>query len=179
MLLVRIEKGRVRFTRQGPVPPRTPIEIDLASAESTVDELAEAMVGELTAAGLYEKEALAMVNTWRTSWFGENGTRLLYLVSGKQTDELLPLTVKPAPDEQVRVLVGRLETLTPEDTQRLVRAVTGGDAGKKPSAAAIKAELASLGRFAEPAIVFAIGQTSDAATRGRLEKILAGLRKGK
>ena len=47
------------------------------------------MVHELSAAGLYDKEALAMVNTWQASWFGENGTRLLYLVPTKLTDKLL------------------------------------------------------------------------------------------
>src|SRR4029077_9160312 len=128
---------------------------------------AETTVRELTATGLYEKEALAMVNTWRTSWFGENGTRLLYLVSGTLTDKLLPLTVDPAPDERVRVLVGRLETLTPEDCQRLVHALTGSGSGGNQTQKAITAELTSLGRFAEPAIQFAISQTNDLSTRAR------------
>ncbi len=121
LLLVRIDNGRVRIARLEPVGRHSQIEVNLPSESSTVDALAQAMVHELTAAGLYDKEALAMVNTWRASWFGENGTRLLYLVPGNLTDKLLPLTVDPAPDERVRVLVGRLETLTPEDCQRLVR----------------------------------------------------------
>ncbi len=95
LLLVRIDNGRVRFTRRNPIRPRSMIEIKLPATESTVDRLAETTVRELTAAGLYEKEALAMVNTWRTSWFGENGTRLLYLMPGKLTDKLLPLAIDP------------------------------------------------------------------------------------
>ena len=162
-----------------PVSPRSAIEINLPSAESTVDRLAEATVRELTAAGLYEKEALAMVNTWRSSWFGENGTRLLYLVPGKLTDKLLPLAVDPAPDERVRVLVGRLETLTPEDCQRLVHALASSVPDEEPVAGAIKAELAALGRFAEPAIQFAISQTNNPSTRSRLEGILTQVRAGK
>src|SRR4029079_14347712 len=110
----------------------------------------QATVRELTSAGLYEKESLAMVNTWRTNWFGENGTRLLYLVPGKQTDKLLPLKVDPAPDEQVRVLVGRLETITPEDCQQLVRRLVGSGPNDKPADDWLKEELKSLGRFAEP-----------------------------
>ena len=176
LLLVRIESGRVRFARLDPVGPRLATEINLRSEESTVDTLAEATVRELTAGGLYEKEALAMVNTWRTSWFGENGTRLLYLVPGKLTDKLLPLAVDPAPNERVRVLVGRPETLTPEDCQRLVYALADSSAGDKHAAAAIKAELTTLGRFAEPAIQFVIGQTSDPATQSRLKAILAEVR---
>ena len=179
LLLVRIEDGRVRFARMEPIGPRSAIEIDLPTMESTVDRLAEATVRELAAAGLYQKEALAMVNTWCASWFGENGTRLLYLVPGKLTDELLPLSVDPPPLERVRVLVGRLETLTPEDCQRLVHTLAGSGAGEQPTADSIKAELASLGRFAEPAIQFAILQTSEQPTRGRLEAILAGIRGGK
>jgi hypothetical protein len=174
MLMVRIDDSQVRFTRIAPIDPGSTIEVTLPTTESTVDQLAEAMVRELTAAGLYEKESLAMVNTWRTSWFGENGTRLLYLVPSEQTDKLLPLTIDPAPSESVRVLVGRLETLTPEDCQRLVHTLTGGDANAKT----IKAELASLGRFAEPAIQFAIGQTSDRQTRERLEAIRTEVRGG-
>jgi hypothetical protein len=176
LLLVRIENGHVRFTRLDPIGPRSAIETALPTNESTVDRLAEATVRELTAAGLYNKEALAMVNTWRTSWFGENGTRLLYLVPGNLTDKLLPLTVDPAPNERVRVLVGRLETLTPEDCQRLVRTLGGSKAGDKPAEAAVKSELTSLGRFAEPAIRFVIGQTTDPPTKARLQAVLAEVR---
>src|SRR4029079_5306361 len=139
----------------------------------------QATVRELTSAGLYEKESLAMVNTWRTSWFGENGTRLLYLVPSKQTDKLLPLKAEPAPDEQVRVLVGRLETITPEDCQQLVRKLVGSGANDKPSEIWVKEELKSLGRFAEPAIQFAINQTSDPTQVGRLKTILTTVRNGR
>ena len=119
-----------------------------------------------------------MVNTWRGSWFGENGTRLLYLVPGQQTDELLPLAVEPAPDERVRVLVGRLETLTPEDCQRLVGKLTA-NGGDQPTPEAIDAELKTLGRFAEPAIQFAVSQTTEPTAREQLETILANLRQPK
>jgi hypothetical protein len=173
LLLMRIENGLVRFTRIDPISARSMIEVSLPETESTVDQLTEATVRELTAAGLYEKESLAMVNTWRTNWFGENGTRLLYLVPSKQTDKLLPLKVDPAPDEQVRVLVGRLETITPEDCQQLVRKLVGNDANNMPSDEWVKEELKSLGRFAEPAIKFAVSQTGDVATCKRLEVVLA------
>ncbi len=156
LLLVRIEDGRVRFRRLDPLGPQSAIEASLPTTESTVDELAAATVRELTAAGLYEKESLAMVNTWRSSWFGEDGTRLFYLVPGKLTDELLPLKVEPSPDEQVRILVGRLETLTPEDCRRLVQAITASGSRDEPSAEVVQAELDSLGRFAEPALQFVI-----------------------
>jgi len=63
--------------------------------------------------GLYEKEAHAMVETWRNGWF-EDGLRILYVLPGKVTEAVLPLTIDPTPAARVRVLVGRLELLTPE-----------------------------------------------------------------
>lgn len=172
LLLVRIEKGAVRFARHPAVRSNESLEISLPAETSTVEELAEAMVSELTQAGLYQKEALAMVNTWRTSWFGEDGTRLLYLVPEKQTNELLPLTIEPAPEESVRVLVGRLETLTPEDYQRLTEVLTTADVDSDK----VNRALNALGRFAEPAVQFVLSQEKELPRRERLEAILATLR---
>ncbi len=204
LLLMRIEKGSVRFTRHDPISPRSVVEITLSSTESTVDELVDATVRELVLAGLYEKEALAMMNTWRTSWFGETGTRLLYLLPEKLTDELLPLSVKPAPQERVRVLVGRLETITPEDCERtrqtlverydqerLMNALALGEEGKllvplltgsaneTGAPGTMQDELVTLGRFVEPALQFLIGQTSEPQTRRKLETILTDIRSGR
>ena len=111
------------------------------SAHRLVDHL----VKDLTAAGLYEKEAQAMVKTWDAAWFGEEGTRLLYLVPRAKTDELLPLTVEPKPTEVVRVLVGRHDFLTPEQeaiADQQLQAVECG-AGRIGSGT----ETAKLGRF--------------------------------
>jgi hypothetical protein len=179
LLLTHIDNGLARFNKIDPVQAHSTIEVTLSETESTVDQLTEATVHELTSAGLYEKESLAMVNTWRSNWFGENGTRLLYLVPSKQTDKLLPLKIEPAPDEQVRVLVGRLETITPEDCKELGRKLVGAGTIDKPSEVWVKQELKSLGRFAEPAIQFAIDQTHDPKQVGRLKAILTNVRTGK
>jgi len=66
----------------------------------------------LMAHGLYPKEAAAMVETWRDSWF-EEGTRLFYIASRATVDAILPLEVTPAPTELGRVFVGRIELVTP------------------------------------------------------------------
>jgi hypothetical protein len=58
--------------------------------------------------GLFPKEAKAMVETWRDSWFRE-GTRLFYLVPRNDIDSILPLEIDPIPVDVVRVFVGRLE----------------------------------------------------------------------
>ena len=41
----------------------------------------------LVARGLYPREAKAMVESWRGSWF-EHGTRLFYIVSGEAVDAI-------------------------------------------------------------------------------------------
>src|SRR5438132_371630 len=58
--------------------------------------------------GLYPKEAAAMVDTWRDSWF-EPGSRLFYVAPRQAVDAILPLNVTPAPGSVVRVFVGRIE----------------------------------------------------------------------
>jgi hypothetical protein len=55
-----------------------------------------------------------MLATWKASWLGEPGTRVLYIVPRPVTDALLPLHISPAPDAVTRVLVGRIDVLTPE-----------------------------------------------------------------
>ncbi len=73
----------------------------------------------LTSAGLYNKESAAMLNTWQTSYFGKTGLRVFWIVPRKFTDNILPLTINPAPDSLNRVLIGRSEILTPQFEKQL------------------------------------------------------------
>ena len=66
----------------------------------------------LVAQGLFAREAKAMVETWRDSWF-EEGTRVFYLLPQAAVDEILPLTIDPAPMSVARAFVGRVEVITP------------------------------------------------------------------
>jgi len=150
LALVTVRNGQVGF--------RPLAEID-AGAEATATipetngqraELAEYLVKHLTAAGLYEKEARAMVKTWDSAWFGEEGTRLLYLVPRAKTDELLPLTINPKPTELVRVLVGRHDFLTPEQEAIADRELKRLNAAEAELNAAQQA-LSKLGRFSPEA----------------------------
>ena len=89
------------------------------------------------------------------SWFLEEGTRLLYIVPRPRTDEILPLTIDPAPQQTIRVLVGRLEILPAAEEQRLIEVVRSSrrDRAVTKAASGVPAELLRLGRFAEPALV--------------------------
>lgn len=69
-----------------------------------LDDLKKILRGQ----GLREDEAQAMVDTWRDSWF-EPGLRVLYTVPREVTDAVLPLTITPAPQATVRVMIGRTD----------------------------------------------------------------------
>ena len=94
----------------------------LSSVESVHLELKE----ELVRAGLFPKEAAAMIETWRDSWF-EAGTRLIYVVPREIVDKVLPLQIEPAPSAVERVFVGRAELLAPWHQERLLTATTATD----------------------------------------------------
>jgi hypothetical protein len=114
---------------------------------STSDKLGEAMEAMLIQQGLYDKEAKAMVKTWREDWFGDEGTRVLYLVSEPVTNELLPLKIDPKPDQLLRVLVGRHDVLTPEkelEVEALVKQVNGAS---NSDAKAADVVLNKMGRY--------------------------------
>lgn len=131
----------------------------------------------LVKSGLYEREAQAMVKTWESSWFGEDGVRVFYLLPPSMTDELLPLQITPKPAELVRVIVGRTELLTPEREAEVAAIVAelGSDSAEDRDAASKK--LARHGRFAEPLLKRAMRQSADAEVRARCEELLKRIRR--
>jgi hypothetical protein len=88
--------------------------------------LRQELESTLVRQGLYAKEAKAMVDTWRDSWF-EEGTRLFYIVPASMVDEILPLTIEPRPARTVRVFVGRVEIITPATIKAVENAVNDND----------------------------------------------------
>ena len=93
-----------------------------AAAASVHGELAEA----LTTAGLYPREAAAMIETWRDSWF-EEGMRVFYLMPRATVDAVLPIHIAPEPERLERVFVGRVEVLSPAMAQTVAGALASGD----------------------------------------------------
>lgn len=89
--------------------------------------LRAALVDIMTEAGLYQKEARAMVETWRDSWF-EEGLRVLYLVPREFVDRVLPMEIEPRPGQIARVFMGRAELLAPERRESLRAALASRDA---------------------------------------------------
>jgi hypothetical protein len=93
-----------------------------ASLDGLKKDLADGLVNQ----GLYRKEADAMIETWRDSWF-EEGMRVFYLVPRSLVDRELPLSIQPAPAKIGRVFVGREEILTPYMRDRLQTALSTGN----------------------------------------------------
>ncbi len=176
LFLVHIENGHVRFQQATALAAHGALHLAEPQADSAIDALAGEMVRSLVEAGLCEKEARAMVNTWRSSWFGEEGTRLLYLVPQRLTDALLPLSIKPAPDKLVRVLVGRMEIMTPEREREVQDAVESMGTCLNAAAEPIRSELHSLGRFAEPTLERMAEQSADESFRAAANSVLAAIR---
>jgi len=152
LVLVQIEAGKLRFrpfrlNRQRRGAAKADIEIP--ETDSTIDQLGETMVKLLIEKGMLEKEARAMVKTWSSAWFGEEGTRILYILPPEVTDAMLPLHVDPKPKSLVRVLVGRHDLLTPERERRIdsLESKLNDDSAPQPERDAARNELAKLGRY--------------------------------
>jgi hypothetical protein len=113
-------------------------------AVDNVGKLRAAMQTALVADGPYPDEAEAMLETWKLSYFKAGGQRLFFLVPRAWTDQVLPLEIKaPLPVELTRVMVGRIELVTPAQRDRLSRI-----AATAASQQQIATLYAQLGRFA-------------------------------
>jgi hypothetical protein len=131
------------------------------------DELEEILVSQ----GLYEKEAKAMIETWKDSWF-EEGLRVFYVLPRKTTDEILPLTIEPRPKETVRVLVGRAEVITPEterDVRKQIGLLRSGSVKERREA---EQNLQNQGRFYEPILKSLLQSETDANVRAQIKKLI-------
>jgi hypothetical protein len=109
-------------------------------------DLGAAMLRVLDATGLYHDEAQAMVNTWSRQWFRTPGPRVLYLAPQPWTEAQLPLAITPQPASLVRVMMIRVEVITPgaESADQAALSTYSTD----PAGA--QAYFQALGRFAEP-----------------------------
>jgi hypothetical protein len=116
--------GRLSYRTHGALRGEATIAAPGASADPA--SLRADLERILTEAGLYPKEARAMVDTWRDSWF-EEGTRIFYVLAPEAVDAILPLDINPRPVSTARVFVGRMEVITPRTLDSARRAIAGRD----------------------------------------------------
>ena len=134
--------------------------------------IADDLAARLTESGLYAKEARAMVNTWKTSYFQNDGIRVLFVLPQSWTDSFIPIRLVPRPREVVRVMVGRLELLSPERERRAelaVRDLSSGDPARRQDAFAF---LREQGRYVEPIVRRVAGTTQDREVRTLCSRLL-------
>lgn len=139
--------------------------------DKNLDSLLQDLQQILVASGLYEKEAAAMIKTWRSSWF-EEGMRVFYVLPRQTTDQILPVTIEPRPAELVRVLVGRAEVITPQMEKTVQQQISLlRDPSPQVRDAAMR-EIRKYGRFSEPILKRLLEQESDAGVRSRIRKLI-------
>jgi len=100
--------------------------VDAPALDGSLPALRDQIASSLTAAGLWPREAAAMLETWRDSWF-EEGTRVFYIVPSRAVDAILPLEIRPVPNNVKRVFVGRMEVITQTTESAVQRALATND----------------------------------------------------
>jgi hypothetical protein len=124
VILFETRGGRMGYRNVGAVEDA--VALESPSLDGSLSQLRHEMEATLVAQGLFPKEAQAMLETWRDSWF-EDGARLIYILPSHAVDTILPLQIEPAPSETVRVFVGRIELVTPETESSVESAIAKGD----------------------------------------------------
>ena len=152
-------------------PISTEVKVTRPELRGDLKELRRELRTMLISEGLYEKEADAMLDTWRNSWF-EEGLRVFYVMPRKTTDAILPIKLDPQPDELVRVLVGRTELLTPEMEKTVTAQLkTLNDPSLSVRQSALKV-INRYGRFTESLLTQILSHTSDPRIKAEVERLL-------
>jgi hypothetical protein len=146
--------------------------VDSRPLEEFTRVIADDLAARLTESGLYAKEARAMVNTWKNSYFRTDGIRVLFVLPRAWTDGFIPMRLDPRPRELVRVMVGRLEMLSPERERRVERAIAdlaSTDPARRQGAFAL---LREQGRYIEPIVRRLAATTQDPDVRTLCRRLL-------
>jgi hypothetical protein len=124
VILFENRGGRIGFRVHGTLTRDAVLEPPPLTGD--FETLRQELETTLVAQGLFGKEAKAMVETWRDSWF-EEGTRVFYIVPPGTVDTILPLTIKPEPVQTSRAFVGRVELITPATIKTVEDAILAND----------------------------------------------------
>lgn len=172
MILMNITPTAAGFVELGDLRATDSLAAEIPAADRShrdfVADLRSRLAARLVGAGLFTDEATAMVDTWERSYFLTPGVRLLYVLPQANTDRVIPLSIAPAPQKVVRVMVIRVEIVTPEQEQKLSTWLTALGVGTTTQREAARASFLGLGRFAEPHLTRAVRRATTA------EEIAAG-----
>jgi hypothetical protein len=93
-------------------------------SKGNLKQLCSTMHAALVREGLFDDEASALLKTWELSYFNSAGQRLFFLVPPAWVNHYLPLEVS-IPAEMKRVMIGRIELVTPQQRELLRKIATG------------------------------------------------------
>ena len=113
-----------------------------------------------------------MVNTWEKSYFRTDGLRLLYILPRSSVDSYIPIRIQPSPDQLVRVMVGRVEVLTPEREREIEQYISRLGALDFRTRQEASNALSKLGRIGEPALRRVEKTTQDPEVRARASQLI-------
>ena len=168
LFVLNVRDGRGAFSYVPRIAPGAsvrvarPLAADAPAIDAMIAELQPKLEAALVDSGLFAPEAHAMVETWKRSYFKSPGLRVLYVVPQRITDLVLPLAISPKPRAQLRVLVGRLECISPEQERDTLQALSRFVDGDDETRSAAWDHLSKLERFLEPNLRRAIALTHDA-----------------
>ena len=179
LFILNVQNGRGAYSyTTALMPDHGPLELAMPSMDGVlpldrfVDTISADVGSRLVASGLYRKEAQAMVNTWKSSYFRTDGIRVLFVLPQSWTDRFIPMRVTPAPEQLVRVMVGRVELL---DAARERRAETAIRDLASPSHDVRERAFELLraeGRYVEPIVRRALRTSSDEQVRTLSRRLL-------
>jgi hypothetical protein len=124
VILFENRGGRLGYRNGGAI--ERAMTLEPPSLDGTLPQLRYDLENALVEQGLFLKEAQAMVETWRDSWF-EEGARLIYIMPSRSVDAVLPLRVDPTPSQTTRVFVGRIELMTADTIRSVEDALATSD----------------------------------------------------
>ena len=95
---------------------------DAEFSKQNLKALRATMQTSLVEQGLFDDEAAALLNTWESAYFQSPGLRLFFLLPQSWTDNILPVKLS-VPAQVTRVMVGRIELVTPRHRQLIQKIV--------------------------------------------------------
>jgi len=152
VILFENRGGRIEYRDVGAI--QGDVTLDPPSLDGSFSQLRNELETALVTQGLFPKEAQAMIETWRDSWF-EEGSRLIYIVPPRAIDAILPLQVDPAPSQTTRVFVGRVELITSETKSSVEQAVATAD----------RSTIELYGRFLDPILQRISSESAEKASQ--------------
>ncbi|MGC4047019.1 MAG: hypothetical protein QM758_24755 [Armatimonas sp.] len=171
VFIVRTEKGQVSFRHLPTVLPGQRLSGLIPDYKAT-GNLPNDLHAALVDTGLFPDEATGMVRTWQSSWLGTEGVRALFLLPQSWTDTAIPINIYPKPTSLVRVMLGRIELLTPTREQAAAKAVLQASSADANLRQIGNTRLRAEGRYLESILRHLHNTHSDTRVRAACEKLL-------